>query len=184
MEQRGIRVDGTGAELSGYENASLLLYQSNSQVSNSSGIKWTCIYIAATDTYEFTNVMDSTVKLGYKNSWYVTGSGNTNMNAITNTQVKLVSTGTQSEFNITQVIGGGLNPAGVTVTLQSIHYDLSIETIDGAPGTVTGVPMTWFEFPNMIHANFTIRPYDEYLDNGVPLHVVPGLPLIGVGTLP
>ena len=71
MEQRDKLLDPNGTEHSGYENASLLLYQSNSQVTNSSGVKWTCTYTASSDSYEFINVMDPTVKLGYKNSWYV-----------------------------------------------------------------------------------------------------------------
>ena len=175
MEQRDNRVDASGVEHSGYENASLLLYQSNTQVSNTSGIKWTCTYTSSSDSYEFINVMDPMVKLGYKNSWYVTGSGNTNMNLITNTELSLTSTGTEDEYTITQVIGADLTPAGVNVTMASIHHDLSYETIGGV-STVTGVPMTWFEFPNMVHAKFTMRPYDEHLDNGVPIYVPPSLP--------
>ena len=159
MEQRDKRTDATGAEITGsYENASLLLFQSDAQVSNSSGIKWTCTYTSSTDTYEFTNVKDTAVKLGLQNSWYVTGAGNTNMNIITNTQISLTATGAQDEYTITQVIGSGMVGAGVTVTLASIYYDLSHETIDGQ-STVTARPMTWFEYPGTNPSKFRIRPY-------------------------
>ena len=159
MEQRDTMVDINGVVYSsGYENASLMLYQSNGQTTNSSGIKWTCTYTESTDTYTFTNVMDNSVKLGLQNSWYVTLTGNTNMNLITNTQLTLAPTGAQDEYTISQVIGGGLTPDGVSVKLASISYDLSYETIGGV-ATVTGVPMTWFEDPGSNPAKFRIRAY-------------------------
>jgi hypothetical protein len=160
MEQRDTMVDINGVVYSsGYENASLMLYQSNGQTTNSSGIKWTCTYTESTDTYTFTNVMDNSVKLGLQNSWYVTLSGNTNMNLITNTQLTLAPTGAQDEYTISQVIGGGLTPDGVSVKLASISYDLSYETIDGVANTITGVPMTWFEDPGSNPTKFRIRAY-------------------------
>lgn len=159
MEQRDKRTDTTGAEITGsYENASLLLFQSNAQVLNSSGIKWTCTYTSSTDTYEFINVKDNAVKLGLQNSWYITGSGNTNMSSITNTQLSLTSTGAQDEYTITQVIGPGLTPAGVSVTLASISYDHSYETVGGV-STITAIPMTWFEFPGTHPSKFRIGAY-------------------------
>ena len=159
MEQRETMVDANGVVYSsGYENASLMLYQSNAQTTNNSGIKWTCTYTELTDTYTFTNVMDNSVKLGLQNSWYVTLSGNTNMNLITNTQLTLTPTGAQDEYTISQVIGGGLTPDGVSVKLASISYDLSYETIGGV-ATVTGVPMTWFEDPGSNPTKFRIRAY-------------------------
>ena len=165
-------MDVNGMYQDGFENASLLLFQSNSQVINSSGVKWTCTYTSANDVYEFINVMDPTVKLGLHNSWYVTNSGNTNMNLITNTELSLTSTGTQDEYTITQVIGGGLSPAGVTVTLASIHYDKSYETIGGQL-VVTGVPMTWFQTlpTDLSFTKFIIRPYTQEIDNPGPMVV-------------
>ena len=80
------------------------------------------------------------------------------MNIITNTQISLTATGAQDEYTITQVIGSGMVGAGVTVTLASIYYDLSHETINGQ-STVTARPMTWFEYPGTNPSKFRIRPY-------------------------
>ena len=104
------------------------------------------------------------------------------MNEITNTQLTLTSTSSDDEFNITQVISAGFGPVGVTVTMISITDHFNYETI-GDVSTVTAVPMTWFEFPDMARANFTIRPYDENLDNGVPIYVPPALPVSEVSYL-
>ena len=166
MEQRGQLMDVNGMYQDGYENASLLLLESNSQVINSSGIKWTCAYSSPNDDYIFTNVKDSSVQLGLHNSWYVTNSGNTNMNLITNTALTLTSTDARDEYTITQVIGAGLAGAGDTVTLASIHYDKSYETIGGQL-VVTGVPMTWFQTlpTDLSYTKFIIRPYNEVVDN-------------------
>ena len=170
MEQRGQRVDAAGVYTDGFENASLLLLDSNSQQINTSGIKWTCTYSSPNDDYIFINVKDPSVKLGLNNIWYVTESyGNTNMNLITNTALTLTSTGAADEYTITQVIGTGLAGAGTIVTLASIHYDKSYETIGGQV-EVTAVPMTWLQTlpTDAGFTKFIIRPYNEMVDNMNP----------------
>ena len=123
--------------------------------------------------------MDTSVKVGLRNIWYVTGGGNQDMSTITNTALTLTATGDSDEYTITQTTG-----SGVSVTLASGTSDVN-ETIGGAV-TPTSYPLTWHEFVDITHTKFTIRPYDESIDNGVPIYVPPVLDAnsFEVGTLP
>ena len=144
--------------LASQDFASLMLKDSVAQTTNTSGITWKLIYNSTNDNYHIQNWLDNTIYLGLNNIWYVMGGGHVNVSDITNTNVLLVSTGVMDEYYIKQKYNN------ITLTLSSITYDYSHETIGGVENTLTAIPMTWFEFPNLANSKFIIRKYDDTID--------------------
>ena len=78
----------------GQDFAALILKDSTASTSNNSGVKWRAIYNATNDTYEFRNVEDPNVSLGFYNVWYLYADGSVvNMNSLSDVNCKLTSTG-------------------------------------------------------------------------------------------
>ena len=153
----------------GQDFAALILKDSTAATSNNSGITWRAIYNSVHDTFEFNNVQNHNISLGFYNVWYVLNSGNQNMNLNSVVDCTLTSTGQPDEYYITQQTA-----TGITVTLSRVTFTHD-STFDSS-GNNTSWPMTWYQTPDLSLSKFIIRPYDEAVDDPVPIHVQAPLP--------